>query len=119
MSVSPKIWRLVAGVLSLVIGLEMAGGVDGKIALDSPAARYAWVTVMFVLLFFGIGSVAQVVRPLLGKTELSWFPKRAAAGGIVRVMAVGVAILLTVWVVQVMKPQLTGRAAMAGAGVFF
>lgn len=119
MSLFQRTWRVIAGVASLVILFRMADAVDTGATRDwSFNARAAWVAAMVALLFFGVGTLAQFAQTLLGETPVRWFPEKPARARILKPIGVGAAILLIVWVANILRPELTGRSALAGAGLF-
>ena len=122
MSTPGRIWRSLVGAGSLAIAFRMAHVIDlGVTESLTSSARYSWGVGMFILMLFGLGCLVQVVRPLLGGGEVRWFPQRAdltGAGGLVAVLSVGVAILVAVVGIGLIRPQLIGRAAVAGGGAF-
>ncbi len=74
-----------------------------------------------MLILFGVGTLAQVLGPLLGENEVRWFPGRAERGGHQGLWALSAAaagILLVVAVISVERRALAARAAVAGIGVF-
>ncbi len=120
MSVRGGLWRVVAGTGSVILALKMADAVDkGTLPRHwSTVGAYGWVVVMIGLMFFGVGSLVQVIRPLMGDDEVRWFPKRGASGELWRVLGVGVPLVLGVVAINLLWPSLGGRAAVAAVGLF-
>jgi hypothetical protein len=119
MSTSQRTWRVLAGTASLGIVYWMAGVVDSGHSRDWPVvSRYVWLIGMLAFLFFGVGSLAQVVGPLLGQSDVRWFPPLPARARILKPLGVGSAILAGVWAISAILPEFTGRAALAGMGLF-
>jgi hypothetical protein len=115
-----RLWRILAGLLGLAAGYWMAHLIDlGTTTHWRPILRYSWVIGMLALMFFGVGSLAQVVRPLLGEDEAKWFPERGQIWGprsAWKVIVVG-AILLAVVLVLPWKSIVQARAAVSAMGV--
>ena len=122
MTVTGGLWRALASAASLLIGFWMAHVIDlGVPATWSAFQRYAWGITMFVLMLYGVGTGVQVVQPLLGGPDISWFPKRTELGGrsgLLAVLSVGLGALLVVIAVALIRPALVGRVAVASGGVF-
>ena len=122
MTVTGGLWRVLASATSLLIAFWMAHVIDlGVPATWSAVHRYAWGITMFVLMFYGVGTGVQVLQPLLGGSEISWFPKRSelrGRSGLLAVLTVGLGVLLAVIALALIRPALVGRAAVAGGGMF-
>jgi hypothetical protein len=122
MSTTGRVWRFVTGAVSLAIGFWMANLIDSGVPERwVPVARYSWVIAMFILMFFGLGALIQVIHPLFGEGEIAWFPSRTelrGRQGLVAVLVVGLFIIITAVLVGSLRPDLLGRAAIAGGGLF-
>ncbi len=121
MTTTGRISRLLAGAGAITAALRMADLVDVGLPRQWPTpARYAWSIGLLVLLLFGVGTVAQVLRSLFGE-EVRWFPSRTELGGpqgLLRVLTVAGVLFAGIAAIGLLWPPLIGRAAMVGIGLF-
>ena len=120
MSATSRVWRIVVGLVSLAVSFRMAFVVDsGTPRSWLPLARYVWGIGLIALMLFGIGLLAQVIRPLLTGETVKWFPSRAEIQGPRSawiVIAAG-ALFLAVVLILPSSSMIRARAAFSAMGI--
>lgn len=122
MSATGRVWRILVGIVSLVVGFRMAFVVDsGTTRSWGPAARYAWGIGLLALMLIGVGMLALVIRPLLSDNEepVKWFPTLAEMRGPRSawiVIAAGALLLCVVFILP-SSSIIRARAAFSSMGV--
>lgn len=120
MTTPAKVWRVLVGIASLVVGFRMAFVVDsGTTRSWEPAARYAWGIGLLGLMLFGVGMLALVIRPLLTGETVKWFPSRAEIHSprSAWIVIVAGAILLCVVLILPSSSMIRARAAFSAMGI--
>jgi len=106
----------------VAIALLMAQAVDrGIVETWARPSRWAWGIGLILLLLFGVATLVQGLRSVFGQSDMRWFPARAQLAGprgLLAVLGAAGLILLAVVMIGLWLPELVGRAAMAGMGVF-
>ena len=122
MTVSGRAWRIVAGASAVILSCHMAKTVDQGVSRHWPdALQILWGVALILLMLYGALTITQVLRPLLGMSEVDWFPSRKDLGGtdgILAILVVAFCIFGGVAAVALFWRQMLPRAAMVGLGIF-
>jgi hypothetical protein len=122
MTVSGRVWRIVVGASAVILAYHMANTVDQGVSRQWPnSLQIVWGVALILLMLYGALTIAQVLRPLLGLSEVDWLPSRddlRGPDGILAVLVVALCIFAGIAAVALLWPQMLQRAAMVGLGMF-
>lgn len=112
-------YRVVEAAVAIPLGMAMANGVDeGWIEGWAPSARIVYALLMFVVLVFGVGSLARLISVLSFGHDIDWFPSRQRLAANSRLLITLAAAGLVFIAVAILwsDPVWRARSALAGLG---